>query len=116
MVVRAMLTVILGSLSIASFLAMLCMHPFRRRPNAPKRILILLSVFFMSTGAAFLSFIYDLYTQGLALGIGRSASNVQIATNQSYSKASFTFHGLMSIFLIVFGLYLLRLAVKKPRS
>ena len=70
----------------------------------------------MSVGAAFLSFIYDLYTHGLAPGIGRSASNVLIATNQSYSTASFVFHGSLSIFVIVFGLYLLRLAVKKHAS
>jgi uncharacterized protein HemY len=70
----------------------------------------------MSVGAAFLSFTYDLYTRGLAPGIGRSASNVLIATNQTYSTASFTFHGLLSIFVVVFGLYLLRLAVKKHVS
>jgi hypothetical protein len=95
---------------------MLCMHPFRKRPNAPKYILMLFSAFLIFGGAAFFSFIYDLYAKGLAPGIGRSASNVLIATNQTYSTASFIFHGLLSIFLIVFGLYLLRLAIKKLAS
>jgi len=101
-----MLTIVLAIITAISMLGLLCMHPFGKRAFAPRVMAILLSAFVAGLGVTFLSYTYDLYSQGLAMGIGRTAKPFSIASNPSLANKSIVLHSMLSIALVASGLYL----------
>ena len=112
------MTGVFVAIALASFVALLCMHPFRSRLMAPRIIAFL--VFLLSTcmGLSLLSLTYDAYVTGHAPYIGWRHDDLLIAAHPTYALVSIMFHSLASLLLVYFGWYMLRISLltRKPRQ